>query len=356
MRVTVIGSYKEDMLLQSHVSLENAPVITKRFYDACRAIGYTLAINGHRLVVAHSHISEAAEAPTLDGFKSHPPATFRYKTCPLHQGDPALKAHLDAVKMSDVIILIGGGNATLASGLDSLRRHRIIIRIPGFGGSAKDLFDIPEIDDLVTDEIRNLDFLAEETDFDPNWEIILTKSIENILNQYPKLLIIHGRGDKGEELKNKIISESISPFYDNHEKNSLYGLARPFIMNLSGSGSVIITAVFEELASRVTAAIVIVTADDIGSFARKPESSEIIPATELQFQMRARENVWIELGWFWGRLGRKNLFLWFKDNVEIPSDIQGVARTENNELEHAWKSIRTFIEGIRFGNPTSFEE
>jgi predicted nucleotide-binding protein len=104
--------------------------------------------------------------------------------------------------------------------------------------------------------------------------------------------------------------------------------------------------VFEDLASQVSAAIVIVTADDIGGFARI-KGDETAPATALALEVRARENVWVEVGWFWGRLGRERIFLWLKDNVEIPSDLQGVARTEAVTLEDAWRSITAFLAGMR---------
>lgn len=126
----------------------------------------------------------------------------------------------------------------------------------------------------------------------------------------------------------------------------LHGVAPPVIMDLSGSGAVTVPHVFEDLASQVSAAIVIVTADDIGGFARE-FGDKIVPATRLKLEVRARENVWVEVGWFWGRLGRERIFLWLKDSVELPSDLQGVARTEQSTLEDAWPSIKAFLLGMR---------
>jgi hypothetical protein len=249
--------------------------------------------------------------------------------------------------MSDAVILIGGANATLASGLSALRQHRLIIPITGFGGATNDLCKILEIDDAVPDAIRYLDFLSDQDSFDKDWEKSLTDSIKEALNQYPKIVIIHGRGNNGEELRNFIVSQSISPVNEFNEYNPLFGISTPLIMNLAGSGAVTITSVFEELASEASAAIAILTADDIGGFARKAGSSEIISAFELQLQKRARENIWIEVGWFWGRLGREKIFLWLKDMVEIPSDLQGVALTETEHLQDAWKSIKEFLIRMR---------
>ena len=39
---------------------------------------------------------------------------------------------------------------------------------------------------------------------------------------------------------------------------------------------------------------------------------------------RARQNTWLEIGWFWGRLGRDHLMLLVKGDIEIPSDLRGL--------------------------------
>ena len=214
-----------------------------------------------------------------------------------------------------------------------------MIPIPVFGGSAKDLCEIPEIDKIILDEIRNLDLQSNE------WESTLTGAINSVLNAYPRVLIIHGRGDTGEGLRQHIKTASTA-------QGPLPGIVEPVIMNLSGLGAVSVPQVFENLASQVSAAIVIVTADDIGGFARiKGETT--VPATELKLEVRARENVWVEVGWFWGRLGRERIFLWLKDKVEIPSDLQGVARTDAPTLQEAWQSIAAFLHGMRISGESA---
>jgi predicted nucleotide-binding protein len=100
-----------------------------------------------------------------------------------------------------------------------------------------------------------------------------------------------------------------------------------------------------KLSNRISS-IVIVTADDIGGFARIT-GNETVPATALELEVRARENVWVEVGWFWGRLGRERIFLWLEDTVELPSDLQGVARTDADSLDDAWESICTFLCDLR---------
>jgi hypothetical protein len=220
MKVTVVGSYKPELSNRNKESDQRRAEVSEQFRDACVGIGKALAEEGHRLIIAHGENPATAEALALNGFQEV--QQFKYKYYPVirHEGDADLKAHLDAVEMSDVVILIGGGNGTYASGLSALRRRKVMIPIPAFGGSAKDLCEIPEIDKIVVDELRNLDFKSKD------WTNILTDKIKSVLNAYPRVLIIHGRGDDGEELKKRIRDESA-------KKDELYGVAEPVIMNLS---------------------------------------------------------------------------------------------------------------------------
>jgi hypothetical protein len=218
----------------------------------------------------------------------------------------------------------------------------MIITIPAFGGSARDLCEIAEIDRTVIDELRNLNTAR------PDWVGILTKAITDEINSYPRILIVHGRGDNGAELRAKIREVG-------RESTSLRGLAEPLIMDLSGRGALSVPEVFEKFASRVSATVAIVTADDVGGFARRDGKGETLnrgdtelPATELRLAPRARENVWVEVGWFWGRLGRRRIFLWLKDDVPLPSDLQGAAWSKG-DLIGAWPGIHDFIINLREG-------
>lgn len=333
MKVTVVGSYQNKLSPSDKADKAKYRQLFEQFQTACIQIGRTLAEGGHRLIVAHAEKEATAEALALKGFTEK--QQFEFYPVIQHTGDAELKAHLDAVEKSDVVILIGGGNGTYASGLSALLRRKVMIPIPAFGGSAKDLCEIPEIDKIVVDQLRNLNFKSTD------WISTLTDAIKAVLDAYPRVVIIHGRGDNGEELKTRIKEES-------DKEGVLHGVAGPVIMNLSGFGAVTVPQVFEDLASQVSAAIVIVTADDIGGFARIKDH-DTIPATSLKLEVRARENVWVEVGWFWGRLGRERIFLWLKDKVEIPSDLQGVARTEAINLKDAWRSIESFLDGMRSG-------
>ena len=70
---------------------------------------------------------------------------------------------------------------------------------------------------------------------------------------------------------------------------------------------------FERMAGGVRGALAILTPDDIALTLRTNSESA-----------RARQNVIVEVGWFWGRFGRGKCLLLVRGDVEIPSDLSGV--------------------------------
>lgn len=83
---------------------------------------------------------------------------------------------------------------------------------------------------------------------------------------------------------------------------------------------------FEENASLVGFAIIILTPDDIGYPKDKPDPDNF----------RARQNVVLELGYFSGLISRRRLSVLYKGKVEIPSDYLGIVYTELDNAG-AWK-------------------
>ncbi len=61
-------------------------------------------------------------------------------------------------------------------------------------------------------------------------------------------------------------------------------------------------------------AVVLMTPDDVGALVEEKD----------KLKPRARQNVILELGFFLGKLGRKHVCALYKENVEIPSDYEGV--------------------------------
>ncbi len=84
------------------------------------------------------------------------------------------------------------------------------------------------------------------------------------------------------------------------------------LQELPGKGRTIIEK-FEEHA-QIGFALVLFTPDDSGGLRSETDG----------FQPRARQNVIFELGFFIGKLGRRNTCVLHRDEVEIPSDYAGV--------------------------------
>jgi predicted nucleotide-binding protein len=84
---------------------------------------------------------------------------------------------------------------------------------------------------------------------------------------------------------------------------------------------------FESHAAEARCAVVILTADDIASSKATPEQKEL----------RARQNVIFELGFFVGKLGRQRTFALVEKGVTLPSDIHGVVYIPLDNVE--WRSL-----------------
>jgi predicted nucleotide-binding protein len=88
----------------------------------------------------------------------------------------------------------------------------------------------------------------------------------------------------------------------------------PIILHEQADEGKTIIEKFEAHAADVHCAVVILTADDIASSRATPERKEL----------RARQNVILELGFFVGKLGRQRTFALVEKGVALPSDIHGV--------------------------------
>jgi len=98
------------------------------------------------------------------------------------------------------------------------------------------------------------------------------------------------------------------------------GVQPVVLMERSNLGRTVIEK-FEEVAESCDCAIIVLSPDDIGGLA----SSRSSPS-----QLRARQNVLFELGYFCGTLGRRSgaVIVVEYGDVEIPSDIAGIIRLD----------------------------
>jgi predicted nucleotide-binding protein len=112
------------------------------------------------------------------------------------------------------------------------------------------------------------------------------------------VFVVHGR--------DKAAKESVCRFI---EKLDL----RPIILHEQPNEGRTIIEKFEDY-SDVGFAIVILTPDDIGAPRNKPKEQK----------PRARQNVIFELGYFVGKIGRGRVCALYKEDVQMPSDYDGV--------------------------------
>lgn len=90
---------------------------------------------------------------------------------------------------------------------------------------------------------------------------------------------------------------------------------------------------FERIAGRIKGAVALLTPDDIAETIRDRSQN-----------LRARQNVILEIGWMWGTLGRERCLLMTRGKVEIPSDLSGAElhRFNQSPVECSEK-LREFI-------------
>ena len=153
-----------------------------------------------------------------------------------------------------------------------------------------------------------------ETDenYSPNPKSIQTKKggTKQIISN--RVFLVHGHDN---ELK-----ESTARFLEKLGLN-------PIILHEQSSKGLTIIEKFEEY-SDVSFAVVLLTPDDLGCSVKE---------TGVQ-KKRARQNVIFELGYFIGKLGRKNVVGIVKDSIELPSDYTGIIYVAV-DVNDGWKML-----------------
>lgn len=149
----------------------------------------------------------------------------------------------------------------------------------------------------------------EQEDFDRAAERIknvggeIVKINNWVEKKYDKVFIVHGHDNALKQEVARIIEKQ--------------GLEAIILSEQANGGKTIIEKIEEN--SEVGAAICLFTGDDYGR--AKDATSE---------NLRARQNVVFEAGYFMGKLGRGNVILIASPDIEIPSDLQGVVYTNKD--------------------------
>lgn len=237
-------------------------------------------------------------------------------------------AHLIAIRDADAVCIIGGARRTYVAGLAALISKKRLVPIGCHGGAAEKLLDV--IDNIEGIENKN-EFMMLRGPWTENKLEVVLKLLG--IYEYPKIMIIHGRSKDWVKLKEYLTRDLEIP--------------EPIIMGEQFGLGRTLPEKFEYLASHVDGVIAIATSDDIGGLAID-QNEESIPMERVSFNRRARQNVWLEVGWGWGHFGRKNIMILRKGDIEAPSDLSGIEVYIYNKdpLERA-EQIKLFIESLR---------
>lgn len=125
-----------------------------------------------------------------------------------------------------------------------------------------------------------------------------------------KIFIVHGH--------NEALKEKVARMLGNLK-------LEPIILHEQSDNGMTIIEKFEQHSNDVNFAIILLTADDFGNV-----------KTEKKANPRARQNVIFEMGYFYAKLGRNNVFLLKENEVENPSDLSGIIYTPYDKQD-AWK-------------------
>jgi Zn-dependent protease with chaperone function len=130
-------------------------------------------------------------------------------------------------------------------------------------------------------------------------------------------------------------------------QNMLYAkfpFVMPRVMLAEHAGLLSMPEKFEKVSSDLLGAIALLTPDDIGGAVDNQEVKS----------PRARQNVVIEIGWVWGKLGRHRCLLLKRGDLELPSDLSGV---DTNAFEKSpgecVMAVEAFLDDLIKAAPTS---
>jgi len=317
MRIAICGSWRD-------VDEANWKLRDKgRFFEAVSLLGGELVRLGHRLVVATDsrHTADRAavdgavlalpedrayDDPVVDLLRSdheafadlarRRPGFLNPRNAPPNA--ELLKLH--QVRLADVVLAVGGAEKTLQAAIAAAVSGKRVVPLGCFGGAAAQAVQIFEnVAGSWGPRIPSSDVLGPlAAAWTPGMKDLVLRALGA---RHPRLLIVHGRDLESRDALSKLLTQ--------------LGLPQPVVMAAEQTLGRSLPEKFEEVAAGVDAAIALVTPDDLGGLRDMSES---------QLQGRARQNVWVEVGWFWGALGRSRVLLLGKEGVELPSDLSGL--------------------------------
>lgn len=353
MRIAIFGSWKsyrsDQWELRGTLS---------EFEVACRTLGAEIAQRGHSVIIASANPNTAdyhivrgildagvkTEYPLIEVLVSSgteipfvkEAAQFPYLFSYFQAISDTWKInHLLSIKEADGVLIIGGSQASFHAGIAALVAGKRLVPVGAFGGAASQLLTF--MTSLNPDKYSYL--LA-----NPYRGVLLGPWTPTQLHtticalglcDFPRIMIIHGRSPDWKDL-NTYLKAGLS-------------LPDPIVMGQQFGEGKTLPEKFEQLTLRVDGVIALATPDDMGTATLSGEG-ELLLESHWDYRERARQNVWIEVGWAWGNLSRKRILILTRGNIEIPSDLQGIELHTYAQLpnERA-KEIQAFVEQLRRG-------
>lgn len=235
-------------------------------------------------------------------------------------------SHLQMLRDSQLAIVVGGGSNAYTAGLAATLMGVRLIPVAAFGGAGRLLWQ------QLTDQFG---WSVAKLPSRHTWDRLghaqaALEAINREISALPRIMIVHGRDSDREAVKEILHTQ---------------GVAAPIVLREQFRPGDTITEKFEHEALQVDGALVLATPDDEAAALLDP-SGEPMSADDLR--KRARQNVILEYGWFWGKLGRSRVLLVLKGELELPTDLAGLLYTSYiRDPGECRSDIAAFIDGMR---------
>lgn len=251
---------------------------------------------------------------------------------PAPEARKAVTAHLRMLRAADAALLVGGNDGVVNAGLAAMLTRVRLWPVGYFGGGTSQFqLDAASLSGVTA----RMPAPAVAARLNSSAQSAI-EAVHAEAMAFPRVMVVHGRSDDRKAVVTLLNRSGVTDV--------------GVLVDQSEPGAVIVEE-FERRASLSDAAVAVITPDDMVVDTRDA-ANQPIDITLDSATLRARQNVVLEYGWFWARLGRGRTLLLVKGDVEIPSDLYGVVMVKYKntpEEREAESQIQRFLDRIRRG-------